>query len=173
MTITKSLFATSLFATAAMTVSLIGCSQATSAVTDNHEADIRAIHEMEDAWIKVWTTKQIGGMVGNYYADDGKLFFPDAPMVAGLPAINATIKDMLQDPSATYYDTEPSKVEVSKAGDMAYSYGAGTLTFTDPASKKVVTLKGKYVEVYKRQPDGKWKDVADIYNEDAPPTPVK
>jgi hypothetical protein len=43
---------------------------------------------------------------------------------------------------------------------------------TDPKTKKVLTGKGKYVTVYKRQADGGWKAVADIWNEDAPPAPA-
>jgi len=34
--------------------------------------------------------------------------------------------------------------------------------------------KGKYVTVYRKQPDGKWKVVADIFNSDLPaPAPPK
>ena len=44
---------------------------------------------------------------------------------------------------------------------------------TDPKTKKVLTEKGKYVTVFQKQADGGWKAVADIFNEDAPPTPVK
>jgi ketosteroid isomerase-like protein len=37
----------------------------------------------------------------------------------------------------------------------------------------VLTEKSKYVTVYKKQADGRWKAVADIGNEDAPPAPAK
>jgi len=36
----------------------------------------------------------------------------------------------------------------------------------------VVAEKGKYVTVYKKQADGKWKAIADIDNADAPAVPV-
>jgi hypothetical protein len=44
---------------------------------------------------------------------------------------------------------------------------------TDPKTKKVLIERGKYVTVYKKQADGGWKAVADIDNEDAPPSPAK
>jgi ketosteroid isomerase-like protein len=36
------------------------------------------------------------------------------------------------------------------------------------AGGKPVTDKGKYVVIYKRQPDGKWKIVLDTGNSDLP-----
>jgi ketosteroid isomerase-like protein len=63
------------------------------------------------------------------------------------------------------------KVEVAKSGDIGYSQGSYTATTTDRKTKKVLTEKGKYVTVYKKQADGKWKAVADIWNQDATPRP--
>jgi ketosteroid isomerase-like protein len=37
----------------------------------------------------------------------------------------------------------------------------------------VLTEKGRYVTVYKKQADGGWKAVVDIDSEDAPPSPAK
>ena len=64
-------------------------------------------------------------------------------------------------------------VEVAKSGDLGYAQGGYTMTMTDPKTKKVLTVNGKYVEVFRKQADGGWKAVEDIINEDAPPVPVK
>ncbi len=64
-------------------------------------------------------------------------------------------------------------MEIAKSGDLGYSQGSLTQTWTDPKTKKVLTVKGKYVTVYKKQADGGWKAVADIWNENAPPAPEK
>jgi ketosteroid isomerase-like protein len=48
------------------------------------------------------------------------------------------------------------------------------MTTTDPKTKKPVTDKGKYAEVYKKQADGSWKAVADMDSSDTPlPAPGK
>ena len=60
------------------------------------------------------------------------------------------------------------KGESSLASNWTY-----VLTATDPALKKVVSETGKYVTVYAKQADGKWKIVEDINNADAPAAPVK
>ena len=66
-----------------------------------------------------------------------------------------------------------SYVEVAKAGDIAYTQGTYTLTTTDPKTKRAMTEKGKYVTVYKKQPDGSWLAVEDITDADAPATRAK
>jgi len=47
------------------------------------------------------------------------------------------------------------------------------MTRTNPKTKKELTEKGKYVTVYKKQPTGGWKALADIFNEDAPAAAAK
>ena len=60
-----------------------------------------------------------------------------------------------------------SKVEVSRSGDLAYLMGVYVVSMKD-AQGKPVTDRGKLVEVWKKQADGKWKTVTDIYNSDLP-----
>jgi ketosteroid isomerase-like protein len=56
---------------------------------------------------------------------------------------------------------------VAQSGDLAYLLGTYVETATDPQGKPV-TDKGKLLEVWKKQVDGKWKWVADTYNSDLP-----
>ncbi len=58
-----------------------------------------------------------------------------------------------------------TQVEVARSGDIAYETGTYALTSTDKKGK-ATTSKGKYVVVWKKQPDGKWKAAADIWNPD-------
>jgi ketosteroid isomerase-like protein len=62
------------------------------------------------------------------------------------------------------------KVEVARSGDLAYLIGVYQMTSKDPQGQPV-TDHGKLVEVWKKQPDAKWKTVADIFNSDLPPAP--
>ncbi len=58
-------------------------------------------------------------------------------------------------------------MEVANSGDLAYVSGTFEETATD-ASGRPVKDHGKYVEVFKKQADGTWKVVADIWNSDLP-----
>lgn len=60
---------------------------------------------------------------------------------------------------------QAAKVEVSRSGDLGYTIGTYEGTWTPPKGEAVKD-RGKYLEVWKKQADGKWKCVADMYSSD-------
>ena len=56
------------------------------------------------------------------------------------------------------------KVEAS-GGDLAYSLGAYEESMDD-AKGNVLTDRGKYVTIWKKQADGTWKAAVDAFNSD-------
>jgi ketosteroid isomerase-like protein len=62
---------------------------------------------------------------------------------------------------------EITKIELSRAGDLAYIVGTNEITVNDAEGNPVIT-PGKWVAVWKKQPDGSWKTVLDIWNSDGP-----
>ena len=82
--------------------------------------------------------------------------------VKGKDAIKMAWKQMLETPGpGLTFDT--TYVEVARSGDLAYEYGTYDLK-TEAKKGKVADEKGKYVVVWKKQANGSWKAVADIYN---------
>ena len=59
------------------------------------------------------------------------------------------------------------KVDVAQSGDLAYLVGTYELSSKD-AQGKPVSDRGKIMEVFRKQADGTWKVVADMYNSDLP-----
>jgi len=156
----------------ALTVIFAGCQQAPPPpAPDTHDADVKAIRDVETAWAQAFAAKDLDKVMA-FYADDATVFFADAPVIKGTAAIKAALKPALEDKNFSF-TSAPDKVDVAKSGDLGYSQGAYTATFTDPKTKKVLMGKGKSVTVYRKQADGSWKVVADIGNEDAPPAPAK
>jgi uncharacterized protein (TIGR02246 family) len=156
----------------ALTVILAGCNQAPPPpAPDTHDADVKAIRDLEAATVQAFAAKDLDKIVA-FYADDASMFDPDAPVVNGKAAIKEAYKPFLADKNFSLTFAS-DKVDVAKSGDLGYSQGAFTMTMTDPKTKKVLTERGKYVTVFKKQADGSWKAVADIDNEDAPPAPAK
>lgn len=154
-----------------LVVILAGCKHAQPPAPNTHDADVKAIRDLETAQLQGFAAKDVDKLAA-FYADDASALFPDAPVINGIAAIKTAFKPFLADKNFT--NTFASdKVDVAKSGDLGYSQGAYTMTFTDPKTKKVLTEKGKYVTVFQKQTDGGWKAVADIINEDAPPSPAK
>jgi uncharacterized protein (TIGR02246 family) len=144
-----------------------GCTQAPPPTsTDTRAADQKAISDLEAAWNANCKSKDLEKIV-SIYADDANFMDPNVPTVKGKEAIRAYFKPILDDKNFALV-AAPATVEVAKGGDLAYTQGTYTLTMTDAKTRKPVTEKGKYVMVYKKQPDGSWKAIQDIGNADAP-----
>ena len=159
-------------ASIALALLLAGCTPATPPIPpDTRAADTKAIQDTEAAWSQSFATKDIDKVTA-FYADDASLFLTGMPVVTGKTSIASTFKPFLADKnfSLTF---SPDKVVVSKSSDVGFTQGSYTMTFTDPGTRKVVSEKGKYVDVFMKQADGSWKDVADISNADGPAATVK
>ena len=102
-----------------------------------------------------------------HFAPTATFHASGAPAATGTAAIGGMIKAMLATPGFNV-TWKPARADVSTSGDLGFTTGAYTITTTNGAGK-AVTEKGKYVSIWKKQPDGLWKIVEDIGNSDAPP----
>ena len=67
-----------------------------------------------------------------------------------------------------FEDMQLNQVEVDGAGDIAYVYGTFSMILMLPDVEEPVPDAGKYIEIWRRQADGSWKIVMDIFNSDLP-----
>lgn len=63
---------------------------------------------------------------------------------------------------------EPQDGEVALGGDMGWTWGLYTLRYQTSAGENRVNY-GKYLNIWKRQPDGAWRVVVDMGNQSPPP----
>ncbi|HXB67186.1 MAG TPA: SgcJ/EcaC family oxidoreductase [Candidatus Acidoferrales bacterium] len=159
----------SLFLCAGLLLFAVACSDqsTTAAAVDTRDADVKAVRDVEAAWARDSGAKDAEKFAG-YYADDGSLLLPNAPIINGKEAIKAAVKGMMTDPNFAL-SFQGTRAEASKGGDMVSSIGTYTMTVSDPKTKKPLTDKGKYLTVFKKQADGSWKAIADMVNSDMPP----
>src|SRR5580704_15502124 len=138
---------------------------------DTRAADEKVIRDLDAQWSKAAAARDVDGTV-SYYSDDASLLAPNAPIASDRQSIRASWASLLgPDTSLSWQAT---KVEVARSSDLAYLVGTYQLTTKD-ARGNAVADNGKFVEVWKKQADNKWKVVADIFNSDAPvvqPRPV-
>lgn len=135
------------------------------AATDSR-GDENAIRQADLEWSKAASGKNMDKLV-SFYADDGALYPPNAPISAGIPAIKVAWTGMMNLPGFQV-NWVPSRVEAAKSGDLGWSTGTYTMTTTLPGTAGT-NDHGKYVAVWKKQSDGNWKVEADIFNSDLPP----
>jgi ketosteroid isomerase-like protein len=58
-------------------------------------------------------------------------------------------------------------MEIAKSGDLAVLIGTYDMTMKDGTKDR-----GKYCEVWEKQPDGKWKCGTDMFSSDLPAAPA-
>jgi uncharacterized protein (TIGR02246 family) len=102
----------------------------------------------------------------SFYADDAVVLPGNAPIAADNKAIREVWAGMLGPGTAVSWKV--TKVEVAKSGELGYLYGTYELTMKDPKGGPPEQDKGKLVEIWRKQPDGKWKCIVDTYNSDKP-----
>lgn len=124
-------------------------------------ADETAIRAASAEWNKAAVAKDSARAV-SFYADDAIQFANNGPMVRGKENIRKGWEQMFAMPGPGL-SFELRAVEVSRSGDIAWEYGTYEFATADKKNH-VTTDKGKYIVVWKKQPDGSWKAAADINN---------
>jgi uncharacterized protein (TIGR02246 family) len=130
-------------------------------VADTRAADEAAIRAADLAWSKAAGDKD-AARTASFYDENAVLMAPGAPVDTGKAAIQKGFADMMTDPNFAL-SFAPTKVVVSKSGDMAWEIGNYQLTLSDK-KKKAFTTKAKYVVVWAKQADGSWKSIVDAPN---------
>jgi len=134
--------------------------QQTSDARAKAEAAIRAA---DAAGLKATQAKDVAGATANY-ADDASWLPPHAPMVQGKEAIRSAWTQFLAMPGFKI-EWQITKIDVSRAGDMAYALYKYEMTMGAPTGSPIHD-EGKDMAVWVKQSDGTWKMVADTFNSD-------
>jgi ketosteroid isomerase-like protein len=100
-------------------------------------------------------------------APDARKFDEQAMPAIGSQAILAI---MAKYPPDLTLDWTPQEAVVANSGELGFTWGTFVATFHNKAGK-LITSYGKYMDVWRRQPDGTWRWIADMGNDDPPPTP--
>jgi ketosteroid isomerase-like protein len=131
----------------------------------NEQADRKSVwRTLDEAFVRHAKNKDAAALVSAFYAVDAKLLPPNAPMLSGTESIRQFWQGVLDAGGA---DVTLDTTLVDMAGELAY--GVGQYSFTMPSATGERTHeRGKYLVVYRRQADGPWKVVADMFSSDQP-----
>lgn len=130
--------------------------------------ETEAIRALDVSWVKAGQSKNVDAWVA-FYAEGATVLPPNEPVADSPAAIRKSVSGLLSLPGLPI-DWRPAKIEVAQSGELAYLHGAYTLAW-DEGGKRA-SDKGKNVEIWKKQPDGKWKCVVDTWNSDLPMVPA-
>jgi ketosteroid isomerase-like protein len=117
-----------------------------------------AIRALSAAFVQHFNAGAADQLVQAFYAEDARLLPPDHPMLTGRSQIGEALRGLLE-AGMGGLTIETYEIEVAASGDLAY--GIGTFSLASPAPDR-----GKFVEVYRRQADGSWRCIADMFSSD-------
>jgi ketosteroid isomerase-like protein len=153
-------------------LALSACAQQPAPVPEQEvgtEADVAAFEAtVLETW-EAWTTTVVAGDVDGWIAlwdDDGVQMPPNAPAVYGKAAIRGAFSNALL--SADFEEFTINNEELEVFGD--FGFARGTYSFVNAMTEgEPVPFEGKYLTIFKQQPDGSWKVYRDCFNPNTPP----
>lgn len=123
---------------------------------------VEAIRGVSEARVTRIHERSADALVDEFYQEDARLMAPGRPPVRGSSALREFWQDEFDQGLVTL---NLNAIEIDGSGDLAYEIGTYDLMVRHEA-RGPFQDHGKYVVVYKRQPDGGWKAAADIFNSD-------
>ena len=136
------------------------------------EVDVTAaaqeLLETDRMWGKLADANAPVDSVVAYWTPDARVVFPGQPVVVGTAAIREMVAATRAIPGF-HITWTPDSATVSASGDMGYTFGTNRVTAPDPAGA-LSTMEGRYITVWRKEPDGPWRCVLDISNEGPKPT---
>ncbi len=139
-----------------LAILLGGCGAGTGA--NSHAADDKALRDLVDRTVAAAGQRDIA-TYSKYY---GPKWISALP---GVPIGELTGPLKMQFPAGYAIKMVTVRTEISAGGDLGYA--VGTYEQTAPDKSGVLTHSvGKWMSVFRKQPDGSWGAIADTYNVD-------
>jgi uncharacterized protein (TIGR02246 family) len=127
------------------------------------EEDLAAIAQLRAEHVRGVNSTD-AGLVLSGFAEEVAYLGPGLDPILGIDALRAFLQPVYEQVHMNISMT-PNDVQV--VGDVAYEWGSisGRIVMAPDAPPQAVNAK--YVYVYRRQRDGSWRIVYDIYNDNA------
>ena len=148
-------------------IAVLAVSGCSSQTPQDLEAEKAALRAAADAYHEAASAKDVQSVV-SYYADDAMMVPPNADRVEGIEGVRNYRFGFIETPGVELR-FELVRVEVSTSGDLGWTLALADVTFDrpdgQPGSDRV-----RDFHVWKKQEDGSWKVVVDMWNSEAPAT---
>lgn len=95
------------------------------------------------------------------YTEDAVVIPPGEQVVQGREAIEKYWRDAIE--SGGVRDVSVETTDALSSGSLGYEIGSYVLTVNGPDGDAVIE-KGRYIELLRRQPDGRWLSTHGIWN---------
>ena len=126
---------------------------------------IVTLAKIREAWVQDLRNKQLEPIL-KFYAPDAVFLQPNGERITG----SAALRNLFQTIMATFHsDLTLHSQNLETSGDLAYDSGDFQETLTTIATGAKITSKGSYIIIFKRQPNGSWQIVQQVWTGTPPP----
>lgn len=150
---------------AAVVTVLASCQTAqppTPAPVDTRAQDETAIRAAAQDWGRAVEAKNLDQTL-SYYADDAWVYPQNAPIAKTADQRRSVWAAFFATPGASDMEGNIERIEVARSGDLAVEYDTFAMTMNDKKGKPITETE-KSVVTWKKQADGKWRVITDIWN---------
>lgn len=145
---------------------VVGCMKGTP---PDLQAARRGVASADSSWMAAVAAHDLDASA-NTMTEDGMMLPPDHAPVVGRAAIRKYMGEAFAIPGFKI-EWRPVEIHVAASGDVAWERASSSYTFPD-STGAAQTTAAKGIEIWRRDPDGTWRCIVDIWNGmDAPPTP--
>jgi ketosteroid isomerase-like protein len=116
-------------------------------------------------WAQAYAAKNLKKAVA-FCDEAASMLVPNAPIASGKAAVSKAIADDMASNDLTWH---ANKAGIARSQDLGYTTGVYHMKFKD-ASGRVKVDNGKFLTLWKREADGTWKMLYDMFNSDLPPS---
>lgn len=126
------------------------------------KAEEAAIMKTDSTWATLAKESKDVDKIISYWSDDAVVLAPGQPAVKGKEALRKMVEDSknIQGFSITW---KSSDLHFSPDGRLAYMSGENLMTMNDSTGKKL-SIPGRGYTIWRKEADGNWKCVVDIWN---------
>jgi len=137
---------------------LLGCQPPPADITDD---DVAALRQAVERYVQTSLAGEWDAWTA-LSSDDAVFLQPNGPAIEGRTALRAWIEGFRGMESFT-----ATPIDIHGRGDLAYV--RGTYAFAlGPAAAVQMADNGKWVTIYRKQDDGSWRIVRNIWNSNEP-----
>jgi ketosteroid isomerase-like protein len=132
-----------------------------------HRPDVAAatrdLLATDQAWATLAAANGPVDSIVAYWTADARVVLPGQPIVVGTDAIRQMVT-ALQTIPGFHISWTPDSAIVSSSADFGYTYGTNRITVPD-SNGTLRTTEGRYITVWRKEPNGAWRCTFDISNE--------
>lgn len=124
-----------------------------------NNGEVGALMDTSRAWSASVKSGDVNWIV-SFWTDDAIVMMPGEPIRRGKGEIAPFVEQSLKTPGFSI-SWEPIEGTISKSGDIGYLIERERMTFPD-GHGGIIQRIGRGVTVWKKQPDGSWKNAPDV-----------